>query len=90
VLEFAGDLGASGLDQFLDRLRREPLGPPSGLVVIDVADVGFVTTDELATLSAARRYLASTGRTLVLRNPQATFLALLHVSGLVGVMAIED
>lgn len=61
-----------------------------GTLVIDLAAVTFVDSTGLSMLVTAQRAVAAKGGRVVVRHPSAQFRALLHMTGVDGLVTVED
>lgn len=89
VLSIVGDLdlvSAPTLDQRLVELARQG----SRRAVIDVADVSFIDSSGVRAIISGHQLFQKGSSTLVVRSPSGATRRLLELTGLDGILTIED
>ena len=88
VVRVVGDL-----DLATETAMRDPLvkaAESSQRVVVDATGLGFVDSSGLRALLVGREHCEAAGGQLVLRNASPALLRLVEVTGLAGVLQVEN
>ncbi len=87
LLSLCGDLEELSVDKVNAVVDEIPHG---SLVVLDVADVGFVDSSGVGCLLRTRAVIIGGGGEIILRRPSRAFRRAVEVTGLEDLFVIED
>jgi anti-anti-sigma factor len=88
VLRLRGELDRLTVDE-VDRTIREVASTAGSQVILDLAELEFIDSAGLRSLSRAHSLLADAGRTLVVRSPSLAVRRLIELVGLLDILTIE-
>ena len=90
VLSLGGEVDGYTAAQLRDELRALIDEPGTNVVIVDLADMGFIDSSGLGVLAGAHRRLRSKGGELRLRSPSPATYKVLEVAGFLRLIPVEE